>query len=229
MADARAQALDVDVKGARARAKAAQLDSRTFTNDAARRGEVFKSEAVDTRKAALANRDRLRPTGGPKGVFDFDQMIADAGAAQRVNASGPRFIVFASTSIPPASLKPLLRDVARAGGIVAFRGFKDNNVRAFVAALGASVERGEKLQGVGIDPRLFRAFAVRVVPTFVALSAPVEPCSGFRCVTQLPGHDRLEGNVTVDYALDRVASGGGPGASAAREYLARLRAAPLRR
>lgn len=225
VARARAQALDVDVKGIHARGKVLRAEAGAFAREVSKRADAFRSEATATREGASANRDRLPATGGPKGIFDFDGLIAQQSAAQRANAGGPRLIVFASTSIPPSSLKPLMHDVSRAGGIVVFRGFKDNSVKAFTAALGASLEPGEKLSGVGIDPRLFRALNVHVVPTFVSLGAPITPCSGLHCTTEVPAHDRLEGNVSVEYALERISQGSGPGASAARSYLDRLRAA----
>ena len=223
-ARARAQALDVDVKGIHARAKAQRAEAGAFAREVSKRADLFRNDAVTTREGAAANRARLPATGGPKGIFDFDGLIAQQTAAQRASEGGPRLIVFASTSIPPVSLKPLLHDVSRAGGIVVFRGFKDNSVKAFTTSLEASLERGEKLSGVGIDPRLFRAFNIRVVPTFVSLGAPITPCSGLRCKTEVPAHDRLEGNVTVEYALERFAEGGGAGAPSARSYLGRLRA-----
>lgn len=85
-----------------------------------------------------------------------------------------------------------------------------------------SVKRGESLDGVGIDPRLFRAFAVEAVPTYVVASTDFELCDGFACTTAAPPHDRLSGNVTAEFALRTFAEGGGPGARIAAQHLARL-------
>jgi len=103
-----------------------------------------------------------------------------------------------------------------------FRGFKNGSVKDFVAGLGPALEKGQKLDGVGIDPRLFRAFDVTQVPAYVVTGGDFEPCAGFHCTTALPPHDRLSGNVTVDYALSTIAGGRGPGAAAAKVYLGRL-------
>src|SRR3546814_5785758 len=68
---------------------------------------------------------------------------------------------------------------------------------------------------IGIDPRLFRAFDVQAVPTYVAVSSDFDLCAGFSCRTKVPPHDRMIGNVTVEYALSSFAEGNGPGARVA--------------
>ena len=75
---------------------------------------------------------------------------------------------------------------------------------------------------VGIDPRLFRAFGIETVPTYVVTSSDLDLCDGFDCRTQVPPHDRMSGNVSVSYALETFAQGGGPGALLASQHLARL-------
>ena len=75
---------------------------------------------------------------------------------------------------------------------------------------------------VGIDPRLFRAFAVDAVPAYVVTATDFDLCDGFDCRTALPPHDRIDGNVTLAHALDTFASGSGPAARVAAIYRARL-------
>lgn len=216
----------VDAGAIRARAKTEAKDFDAFTREIAKRGEALREDAVTTKAGAAANRARIGSvkTGGGKGPFDFDEMIAQADAAA---AGGkrqqPRFIAFASMSMAPASLKTLMRDVTRAGGVVVFRGFQNNSVKAFMTGIGKAVDKGQKLDGVGIDPRLFRAFNVTAVPTYAVVSSDFEPCDGFHCTTDLPPHDQLSGNVTTEYALQTFASGRGPGAASARIYLEKLR------
>ena len=50
-----------------------------------------------------------------------------------------------------------------------------------------------------------------------------ELCDGFDCTSMVPDHDRMTGNVTVEYALERFATSRGPGAGVARVALAELR------
>ena len=89
-------------------------------------------------------------------------------------------------------------------------------------ALSKVARPGEQLTGVGIDPRLFRAFGVVAVPTYVVTGSDFDLCDGFDCVTAVPPHDRMTGNVSAAYALETFARGGGPGALIAAQHLARL-------
>src|SRR3546814_6701736 len=70
----------------------------------------------------------------------------------------PQLIAFASLSMPPKALRQLIQDTARAGGVVVFRGFPNNSLKAFSQALGKIVERQDDFANIGIDPRLFRTF-----------------------------------------------------------------------
>jgi conjugal transfer pilus assembly protein TrbC len=216
----------VDIGAARARAKAQVHDLEAFSSEIGKRGEALRQQAIDTRTGAQANRARVGSvkTSGAKGAFDFDAMIAGADvAAAGSRLERPKLIVFASLSMPVPSLKTLFRDVTKAGGVVVFRGFKNGSVKDFMAGLAPAFDKGVKIDGVGIDPRLFRAFNVEAVPTYVVTAGDIEPCAGFHCTTALPPYDRLVGNVTTDYALTTVAEGRGPGSAAARVYLAKLR------
>ena len=67
-----------------------------------------------------------------------------------------------------------------------------------------------------------RAFDVTAVPTMVVSSSDFTPCDGLTCKTTPPPFDRIEGNVTVRYALETFAGENGPGALIARTALANL-------
>lgn len=223
-----AQIVDgLDLEAVRRRAAAHQADAQAFVNQVKDRGDAFRKEAETVRRSALADLRQAaaaEPPGGPPGAVDFDAIVAGAAAnvmAQRGQA--PQLIVFASLSMPAASLRPLIADTTRAGGVVVFRGFPDNAMRRFTTALGRVIERQEQFAHVGIDPRLFRAFDVRMVPSFVVVSTDFDLCDGFDCRTAVPPHDRITGNVTLSYALDAFAAGDGPGAAVAALAIQRLR------
>ena len=100
------QAGEADALAASARARAEQLarEARTSAADAQAYGRRFANEA---QKSA-------RPD--PAQVFDFDRMVADAGTmASEGLGEAPRFIAFASTSMPPAALRTMIDDATRAG------------------------------------------------------------------------------------------------------------------
>ncbi len=222
-----AQTVDgLDLEAIKRRSAAMQGDADIFAEHVRNRGDAFRKEAVaiqaksSTNLTALAKADL--PVNGD-GAFDFDEIIK--GASQNVagtKGDAPQFIAFASLSMPPAALRQLIADTAKAGGVVVFRGFPNNSMKAFSAMLGKVVTDKDQLSNVGIDPRLFRAFNVEAVPTYVAVSTDFDLCSGLNCTTSVPTHDKITGNVSVRYVLDTFVAAHGPGAGVASVALRNL-------
>lgn len=216
----------IDLPALRARAAAQAREAETFARAVARRGEALRDEARTTAEVARAAARRaasektMDASASVQG-FDFDAMVRAAGSAGDVD-SAPRLIAFASLSMPAAALKQMIADVGQAGGSVVFRGFPGQSVRTFTAALAKVLPEGPVQPGLGIDPRLFRAFGVDAVPVYVVTNGPVELCDGFGCRSTPPPHDIIRGNVTLGYALDRFAHGGGAGTDAAASFERRL-------
>ncbi|MFD1104683.1 type-F conjugative transfer system pilin assembly protein TrbC [Sphingobium olei] len=225
-----AQTVDgIDVQAIKQRSADLQADAEAFVNQVKDRGDAFREDAAQSRDAGMANMQRVATSElpkGPAGPVDFDEIVA--GAASNVTAGkgeAPQFIVFASLSMPPQSLRKLIADTARAGGVVVFRGFPNNSMKEFAGRLGKIVDQQNDFANVGIDPRLFRAFDVQAVPTYVAVSSDFDLCAGFSCQTKVPPYDRLVGNVSVEYALEQFADGNGPGARIAAVGLSNMRKA----
>ena len=222
-----AQVVDgLDLGAIQRRAEAASSDAEAFANEVKSRGDALKQEAQDTAAAGEANLQRAAAAAkdDPQSPIDLEAMVKGIGSTHEAGAA-PQLIVFVSLSMPPEALKPLLRDVARAGGVAVFQGFPNNSVKAFTAGLSRVIDGQDEVRAVGIDPRLFRAFHVSQVPAIVAVSSDFDLCDGFACTTQVPAHDRLAGNVTLKYALETFAEGHGPGAPVAAAALKRLDAA----
>lgn len=225
---------DLDLAAIRARAASQSAEADALAASARARAEKLSAEAKVSAAGAEAHGKRFvveaakaKRSPGPEGTFDFDKMLVDAGTmASESMGKAPRFIAFASTSMPPAALRTMIDDVAHAGGVVVFRGLPQNSAQALTAALATVAKPGEQLDGVGIDPRLFRAFGIEAVPAYVVTSSDFDLCDGFNCTGPLPPHDRMIGNVTAAYALETFARGGGPGALLAAQHLARLERAP---
>lgn len=225
-----AQTVDgIDIQAIKRRSTDLQADAEAFVNQVKDRGDAFREEAATVRDSGMENMQRMAKSDlpkGPAGPIDFDEIVA--GAASNATAGkgeAPQFIVFASLSMPPQSLKKLIADTAKAGGVVVFRGFPNNSMKEFTTSLGKIVDRQDDFANVGIDPRLFRAFNVQAVPTYVAVSSDFDLCAGFSCQTKVPPYDRLVGNVSVEYALEQFADGNGPGARVAAVGLANMRKA----
>ena len=227
----------LDLAAIRARARDHAADAEALAATVRARGQVVAEDARDTAAAGEANGRRytgaarqaaqttVASSAHPRSpeTFDFDRLVADAGSmAETRMGEAPRFIAFASTSMPASALKAMLHDVPRAGGVVVFRGLPGGSVAGLTRALRQVLAPGEQLDGIGIDPRLFRAFGVQAVPAYVVAASDFDLCDGFDCTTAVPPHDRISGNVTARYALDTFAGGGGPGAKIATLHLARL-------
>jgi conjugal transfer pilus assembly protein TrbC len=222
-----AQTIDgLDLDAIKRRSAAMQGDADIFAQQVQNRGDAFREEAVAIQAKSGANFASLAKADLPvngDGAFDFDEIIK--GASQNVagtKGDAPQFIAFASLSMPPAALRQLIADTAKAGGVVVFRGFPNNSMKAFSAMLGKVVTDRDHLSNVGIDPRLFRAFNVEAVPTYVAVSTDFDLCSGLNCTTSVPTHDKITGNVSVRYVLDTFVAAHGPGAGVASVALRNL-------
>jgi conjugal transfer pilus assembly protein TrbC len=222
-----AQTVDgVDLRAVRERARFDPEATAQFEEAIARRGERFKAEARAL--AAQARAGQIRQAGAARpgqdpGKFDFDAMVASAGAeAERDPRDLPRLIAFASLSMPEVALRQMIADVSRVGGVVVFRGFPGNSARRFTAGLAGLIPEGKASANVGIDPRLFRAFEIEAVPSYVLTTTGFDLCDGFDCRTAVPPHDRIAGNLTLDHVLATLAQGRGPAADVARLYAERL-------
>ncbi|MFC0683994.1 type-F conjugative transfer system pilin assembly protein TrbC [Novosphingobium clariflavum] len=216
----------LDLDAVRARSAKADADAAALVGEVQRRGEAFRQDAQTVQAVAMEKMrtiDKTRLPKGPAGVVDFDEMIQTASANLKDNrGTAPQFMVFVSTSMPPQALKRIIAETSAAGGVVVFRGFPGNSGKAFIAALAKVVDKEQQFASIGIDPRLFRAFDVSAVPTYVVASSDFTPCDGLTCKTTPPPFDRMEGNVTVRYALETFADANGPGALVARTALANL-------
>ena len=222
-----AQSVDgLDVEAVRKRSAAMKEDAQSFVEHVRNRGDAFREEAIAVRKDGTDNMVSLAKVDMPMNggdTFDFDEIIK--GASQNVagtKGEAPQLIAFASLSMPPKALRQLIADTSRAGGIVVFRGFPNNSMKAFGEALGKVVTDRDQLANVGIDPRLFRAFNVQAVPTYVAVSSDFDLCSGLNCQTLVPPHDRLTGNVSVGYVLETFVNARGPGAGVSAVALSNM-------
>jgi len=219
----------LDIQAIKKRSADLAADAQAFVDQVKDRGDAFREDAVVVRENGIENMRQVAAKdlrSGPGGAIDFDELVD--GAVKNLNGKGgeaPQFIVFASLSMPPQSLKPLIRDTAKAGGVLVFRGFPNNSMKQFATQLGKIVENQNQMANIGIDPRLFRAFDVQAVPTYVVVSSDFDLCAGFSCQSKVPPYDRMTGNVTIDYALSAFVDGNGPGARVAAVGLSNLRKA----
>lgn len=152
--------------------------------------------------AKLLNNYRFKPT--------------DIGKNQITNYP---LMIFVSASIPRASLKDLMIQARQSGGVMVFRGLIGGTLKNTQQFLGELAK--ENVSAI-IDPRLFEIFNVELVPTFVVLASPVQDCEEVNC-NFTPIHDRITGNITLNYALEQFADGRGDAKSQAATILSKLK------
>ena len=212
----------IDLQAIQKRADDTASDAQAFVDEIKRRSDAVATDAQTTVANGEANHQRYaKAQGAAPGASELDRMMADV-TGQAQGGQAPQFIVFASLSMPPESLRPLIRDTSKAGGAVVFQGFPGNSMKAFQQGITKVIDQGQETRSLGIDPRLFRAFNVTSVPVFVVVTSDFDLCDSLNCKTVPPPHDRMSGNVTVRYALETFAQGGGPGARIAATALKQL-------
>jgi conjugal transfer pilus assembly protein TrbC len=218
----------LDIQAVLGRGESGEKDAQALADEVLRRSKDMQDEARSVAEQGQANMQRNagRVGGGPAGPIDFDELVRTASANQTEGGRAPQLIVFASLSMPPDSLKQLIRDTAKAGGSVVFNGFPGNSMKAFQQGILKVVEKNEDYGNIGIDPRLFRAFEVTSVPTFVVVSSDFDVCDGFDCKTVVPPFDRMSGNVTLEHVLETFTQGRGPGSPISAQALGRLKRGP---
>lgn len=213
----------IDVEAIEERARVFAGDAQEIVN-AGQPDDKARTEAEELVDAALAQVEGVDPGAGGSngGPIDFGQMIVGARGLSARPEGSPLLISFVSLSMPPESLARVVEETSAAGGLVVFRGFSAQGTGAFVRAL-VAVTGEDGAHNVTIDPRLFRAFSVDRVPAYVAVSRSFDPCDTLDCITTPPPHDKLVGNVPLEFALTRFSESNGPGAPVARMGLVNLR------
>ncbi len=216
----------IDLDAIRDRAAEHTDDAEALATNIRERAETLTEDARSVQETAEANRAayvKTVATSETGEVLDFDAMVrAQADAEKAALGQSPRFIAFASLSMPPAALKTLVRDMGRAGGVTVLRGFPQGDSALFKARMAAIWQEGGETGSLGIDPRLFRAFGIKAAPSFVMLASDFTPCDGFDCTSDVPPHDRIAGNISVGQVLETFSGGRGPGAAIAHLHLDRL-------
>lgn len=110
-------------------------------------------------------------------------------------------MVFASFSMPGASLKRLIADATRAGGAVVLRGFKDGSVKSTALAVNAL---GQAAGNVQINPNAFIKYRITAVPAIVLVKPEgAELVDNEGCA--LPDkYAMVAGDVGLSYALEDI-------------------------
>ena len=207
---------DVDLENAAARAGALQADTQSAIRDV---DTIDVTETLPTFDEAM-RRSATLPAGtfpnlseeltDPKTLSTIADLMDNANelaAGLGLPGDGstrPSVYVFASFSMPRASLRSLIAQGELAGVPIVLRGLVNNSVEDTMQAVHSLYVEGERQEsGAVIDPTLFERFDVKQVPTVVVAETPAGTCSVEVCPT--PAHVKIAGDVPLRYSLDRVA------------------------
>ncbi len=130
-----------------------------------------------------------------------------------------RLYILVSFSMPAASLKRLAAQAAALRVPLVLRGMAAGSLAA-TAQRAATIIQAVPGTSFEIDPGPYRRFDITATPSF-AIGVPSPGCT----TACLPDRDTpvITGDVTLDYALERLARTGDASAALAGHYLARLK------
>jgi type-F conjugative transfer system pilin assembly protein TrbC len=113
------------------------------------------------------------------------------------------FYMFASFSLSEDILRQMLDYAKLYNGIIVLRGIKNNSFQETSEHIQHLTKEGEEA-GIIIDPTLFKRYAVERVPSYILLKQEKCP-AGMSCN---PIHDKVTGNITPKYALEKFSEKG---------------------
>ncbi len=113
------------------------------------------------------------------------------------------FYMFASFGLSDSLLRQMLDYAKIYNGVIVLRGLKNNSFKQTAEHVQRLSKEGEEA-AIIIDPTLFKQFEVERVPAYIL--AKQEKCPvGLSCK---PSYDKITGNITPKYALEKVAEKG---------------------
>lgn len=189
------------IDDANARAEALKKELGGFVAGVEARPNPYEAEAA---RMAAQNVSRVRQGFGLVGEV-FGDEVGDPLAG--VESDGA-FYVAVSFSMPPDVLRRLATDAHKAGGKLVIRGLVEGSFEKTLLAA-RQVFDDKAMNGVAIDPQVFRAYKVDRVPTFIVAREPVTPCQdGVDCTSAATAHDKIAGNITTAEALRQISQRG---------------------
>lgn len=133
-------------------------------------------------------------------VSDLHKSSAQTSQTRRIpnNFLPGSLYVFVSFSLGEKALLNLAQEAKAYGATLILRGFIEGSYVKTAKALQNIILKTS--QGFIIDPELFALFNVKAVPTYV-LSKPFQLNALER--TSTPLHDRIQGHISLQYALEQ--------------------------
>lgn len=137
-------------------------------------------------------------------LMDNAQTLAATLGMPTAGDEGVSVYLFASFSMPNASLRSLIEQGELAGIPIVLRGLVNNSIEDTMRQVHSLYEEGEQQEsGAVIDPTLFERFGITQVPSVVVAAHSADVCTPQDCPT--PEHVKIAGDVPLRYSLDRIA------------------------
>ncbi|WP_299775737.1 type-F conjugative transfer system pilin assembly protein TrbC [uncultured Tateyamaria sp.] len=200
----------------------------TIVDDAKRRGEAMREELQPLAPAENAFEDvdfdnlREKALNNPRvrSLMGVGDESGSGAGDEDQRYEGSRVFLLASFSMPKESLRQMMSEANTYGLPIIFRGFVNNSIYETQAALEDVFGSVEGAVGYSIDPTVFTRFDVSAVPQVIAVQSDLDVCETHGCEDDpVPPHDRVKGNVPLDFALRLIAKNGDVAADEARRLL----------
>ena len=127
-------------------------------------------------------------------------------------------MIFVSSSMSLDNIANYAISARSNNGVLVFRGLINHSFKQTAQFVQSLTEQGAIAI---IDPLSFKRFNISHVPTIIVISDD-HNCSMGRC-EQTPLHDKISGNITVEYALERIIEEGEFSKKEAARFLEKIR------
>lgn len=187
---------------------ATKLTPGQMPNDASVAREMKKIEKdrkaiFDESNKALKNAPNSFPNIATPERSNIDlEALAKRYERKAEGRRSDNLMIFASFTMPKESLKRLIQDANKAGGMVVLRGFKDGSLKNTAIAVNAL---GEASGNVAINPNAFTKYRIKAVPAVVLLKPEGQDLVDNEGCALPDKYVMVAGDVTLRFALDHIA------------------------
>lgn len=157
---------------------------------------LYSESVVSDSKAYLAQYKDGKPLDINQTIADYNQLNKNA----KNKIANNRLLVFISSSMPKKSIINLMTQAAPLGAVFVIRGLINGsyvNTYKYFYEL-----KGDNQIGIMINPTLFKAIDVDVVPTYALYQSDQDLLSTACNVT--PKYTKVSGEITIHYALEQL-------------------------
>ncbi len=157
---------------------------------------LYSESVVSDSKAFLAQYKDGKPLDINQTIADYNQLNKNA----KNKIGNNRLLVFISSSMPKKTIINLMTQAAPLGAVFVIRGLINGsyvNTYKYFYAL-----KGDNEIGIMINPTLFKALDVDVVPTYALYQSDQDLLS--TACNVAPKYTKVSGEVTVHYALEQL-------------------------